>query len=331
MPHHHPGRQLVVGRQPAGRGPGEDVHLDAPPGQAPGGLDDVDVQPARVPGAGLLQRGGVHAEHRHAAQPRHSASCGSPGYGFGRSGWIDRRNVGPHTCISLRRTCRRSSAVGYGASMPTGVAEQRRERRLVRAGLRRGPPDPLAQVARGQPRRDAHGQRLPGGVQHDQVGPRHRDLQVDPLHHAVAVRVSGSECRSSSNTTPRYVAPRAETSTLSIRTLSSVASRCSRRSAPRPSRWPRAGRDQRALHDRLERHLVLALHPQAGGVHRDGQPVAEGDDPACLLGHLEQARLDVHQRRAPVEQGPADRARRRGPRRQRAPPRGTGRSCSACR
>ena len=47
---------------------------------------------------------------------------------------------------------------------------------------------------------------------------------------------------------------------------------------------PLSGRDERPLHDRLERHLLLPLHPQAGVVHRHGQPVAEGDDAACLHG-----------------------------------------------
>jgi hypothetical protein len=64
----HAGRELDDGREVAARGPGEHLDLDAQVGQALGGLDDVDVHAARVPGARLLERGGVHRQHGHAAR-----------------------------------------------------------------------------------------------------------------------------------------------------------------------------------------------------------------------------------------------------------------------
>ena len=67
--------QDVVGdlhdrRQGRGRRAREDVHRDVAAGQLPGELDDVDVHAARVPGAGLVQRGGVQADHRDATHTR---------------------------------------------------------------------------------------------------------------------------------------------------------------------------------------------------------------------------------------------------------------------
>jgi hypothetical protein len=59
-------RELDDGRQVAAGGAGEDLHLDAEGGQPLAGLDDVDVHATGVAGARLLERRGVHGQHRHA-------------------------------------------------------------------------------------------------------------------------------------------------------------------------------------------------------------------------------------------------------------------------
>ncbi len=79
--HEHPGRQLdhrvEVGRRRAG----EDLHLDAAPGELAGHLDDIDVQATGISRAGLLERRGVHAEHRDPARTLaggHGAESATP-------------------------------------------------------------------------------------------------------------------------------------------------------------------------------------------------------------------------------------------------------------
>ena len=62
------GRQCYEGWLVAGRGPGEDLHLDIALGQPARRLDHVDVHSARVSAAGRVERRGVDAEHRHSAQ-----------------------------------------------------------------------------------------------------------------------------------------------------------------------------------------------------------------------------------------------------------------------
>ncbi len=51
-------------------GSGENLHQGAACGEESGRLHDVDIQTASVPRAGLLQRRGVHADHRHSVWPR---------------------------------------------------------------------------------------------------------------------------------------------------------------------------------------------------------------------------------------------------------------------
>ncbi len=78
MPYEDARGQLHGGRQGARRRPGEDLDLDAQGGELLGQLDDVDVHPAGVAGAGLVQRGGVHAEHRHPARTARYAGQPQP-------------------------------------------------------------------------------------------------------------------------------------------------------------------------------------------------------------------------------------------------------------
>ena len=71
VPHGHAvGQRRPSGQQARVGRPGEDVDLDAAHRQPPGQLDDVDVHAARVADAGLVERGGVQADHRHAADRR---------------------------------------------------------------------------------------------------------------------------------------------------------------------------------------------------------------------------------------------------------------------
>jgi hypothetical protein len=55
VPDEDAGGEFDTGRQAAGGGPGEDLHLDALGGQALGELDDVDVHAAGIAGSGLVQ------------------------------------------------------------------------------------------------------------------------------------------------------------------------------------------------------------------------------------------------------------------------------------
>lgn len=61
------GGQLDGRREAAGGGTREDLDLDVDRGEALRQLDDVDVHAARVAGARLVERRGVHGEHRDAA------------------------------------------------------------------------------------------------------------------------------------------------------------------------------------------------------------------------------------------------------------------------
>lgn len=61
------GGQFHGGREVGGGGAGEDLDLDVDRGEALRQLHDVDVHAAGVAGAGLVERGGVHAEHGYAA------------------------------------------------------------------------------------------------------------------------------------------------------------------------------------------------------------------------------------------------------------------------
>ncbi len=76
VPDEDAGGQLDGGREGAGGGPGEDLHLDVDRGQPLGQLHDVDVHPAGVTGTRLVQRRGVHTQHRHPPGP--AATPGQP-------------------------------------------------------------------------------------------------------------------------------------------------------------------------------------------------------------------------------------------------------------
>ncbi len=67
--HQHAGREGDDRRQLAAGRAREDLDLDAAGRQLAGELDDVDVHAAGVTGAGLVERRGVHRQHRHALQP----------------------------------------------------------------------------------------------------------------------------------------------------------------------------------------------------------------------------------------------------------------------
>lgn len=67
MPDEDSGSQLDGRRETAGGRAREDLDLDVDRGEALRELDDVDVHAARVAGAGLVERRGVHGEHRDAA------------------------------------------------------------------------------------------------------------------------------------------------------------------------------------------------------------------------------------------------------------------------
>ncbi len=69
VPDEHTGGELDGRRVVRADRPGEHLDLDVELGEALGQLDDVDVHPARVTGAGLVQRRGVHAQHRYPAGP----------------------------------------------------------------------------------------------------------------------------------------------------------------------------------------------------------------------------------------------------------------------
>ncbi len=69
VPDEDAGGQLDRGREAAGRGPGEDLDLDVDRGEPLGQLHDVDVHAAGVAGAWLVERRGVHGEHRDPAGP----------------------------------------------------------------------------------------------------------------------------------------------------------------------------------------------------------------------------------------------------------------------
>lgn len=123
--------QLDLRGQGAGRGPGEDLHLDVLRGQPLRQLHDVDVHPARVTRAGLVQRRCVHREHRDPArlpvQPKprradrgaspepadvvaHVAVLLAPGMPLGGHGIpLDRRNVGGSSSISSLQNYYRTS------------------------------------------------------------------------------------------------------------------------------------------------------------------------------------------------------------------------------
>ncbi|GAA3301738.1 hypothetical protein GCM10020295_45720 [Streptomyces cinereospinus] len=67
VPDEYAGGELHGGRQGGGGRAGEDLHVDAERGEPLRELHDVDVHAAGVAGARLVERGGVHGEHRDAA------------------------------------------------------------------------------------------------------------------------------------------------------------------------------------------------------------------------------------------------------------------------
>ena len=222
-----------------------------------------------------------------------------------------RRNAGPHLFRCAAPAAGRARSVRRVD--PHREAEARREGRLVRAGLRRGPPHPLTQSCAPATAAAADGQRLPGGVHHDEVGPGHRDLQVDAVLHPGRGEGQRQRVPLVSNTTPRYVAPRADTAAI-VRTYRT--SRPGAHGGPRPAPPGAPGRRRPASpHDRLA-PASPAAHRQARRVHRHGQAVAEGDDAACL--HRTWSSRARRPRPASAGRTPGRRRRRgRGPRRRR--------------
>ena len=77
----HAGRGFDDGLERRGGGPGVDLDLEVALGEASRQLEHVDVHPAGVAGAGLVERGGVKADHGNPPRrrPRGRGRTGRPG------------------------------------------------------------------------------------------------------------------------------------------------------------------------------------------------------------------------------------------------------------